>query len=315
MIPFIQSEAERRRLLGRYRAYLETERSVSPNTVRNYTKAVGDFLDFLGEEGTATLDDVDREMLRRYVSALTEREGLKSPSVAGRLSALRSFYRYLVQEDLAAYNPVARLALPKLPKRLPQFLSKEEAERLVEAPDTATPVGQRDRAMLELFYATGMRVSELGGLDVGRVDLDTREVRVWGKGSKERVVLMGVPAAEALRRYLREGRKALRGPSGVGALFVNQQGKGLSVRAVQVAIARHARAAGLDKEVHPHMLRHSFATHLLDGGSDLRTVQELLGHASLTSTQIYTHVTQAKARRVYLDAHPRARKKRGGEGS
>lgn len=315
MIPFIQSEAERRRLLGRYRAYLETERSVSPNTVRNYTKAVGDFLDFLGEEGTATLDDVDREMLRRYVSALTEREGLKSPSVAGRLSALRSFYRYLVQEDLAAYNPVARLALPKLPKRLPQFLSKEEAERLVEAPDTATPVGQRDRAMLELFYATGMRVSELVGLDVGSVDLDTREVRVWGKGSKERVVLMGVPAAEALRRYLREGREALRGPSGVGALFVNQQGKGLSVRAVQVAIARHARAAGLDKEVHPHMLRHSFATHLLDGGSDLRTVQELLGHASLTSTQIYTHVTQAQARRVYLDAHPRARKKRGGEGS
>ena len=315
MIPFIQSEAERRRLLGRYRAYLETERSVSPNTVRNYTKAVGDFLDFLGEEGTATLDDVDREMLRRYVSALTEREGLKSPSVAGRLSALRSFYRYLVQEDLAAYNPVARLALPKLPKRLPQFLSKEEAERLVEAPDTATPVGQRDRAMLELFYATGMRVSELVGLDVGSVDLDTREVRVWGKGSKERVVLMGVPAAEALRRYLREGRKALRGSSGVGALFVNQQGKRLSVRAVQVAIARHARAAGLDKEVHPHMLRHSFATHLLDGGSDLRTVQELLGHASLTSTQIYTHVTQAQARRVYLDAHPRARKKRGGEGS
>lgn len=315
MIPFIQSEAERRRLLGRYRAYLETERSVSPNTVRNYTKAVGDFLDFLGEEGTATLDDVDREMLRRYVSALTEREGLKSPSVAGRLSALRSFYRYLVQEDLAAYNPVARLALPKLPKRLPQFLSKEEAERLVEAPDTATPVGQRDRAMLELFYATGMRVSELVGLDVGSVDLDTREVRVWGKGSKERVVLMGVPAAEALRGYLREGRKALRGPSGVGALFVNQQGKRLSVRAVQVAIARHARAAGLDKEVHPHMLRHSFATHLLDGGSDLRTVQELLGHASLTSTQIYTHVTQAQARRVYLDAHPRARKKRGGEGS
>ncbi|MDY6907517.1 MAG: tyrosine recombinase XerC [Chloroflexota bacterium] len=315
MIPFIQSEGERRRLLGRYRAYLETERSVSPNTVRNYTKAVGDFLDFLGEEGTATLDDVDREMLRRYVSALTERGGLKSPSVAGRLSALRSFYRYLVQEDLAAYNPVARLALPKLPKRLPQFLSKEEAERLVEAPDTATPVGQRDRAMLELFYATGMRVSELVGLDVGSVDLDTREVRVWGKGSKERVVLMGVPAAEALRRYLREGREALRGPSGVGALFVNQQGKRLSVRAVQVAIARHARAAGLDKEVHPHMLRHSFATHLLDGGSDLRTVQELLGHASLTSTQIYTHVTQAQARRVYLDAHPRARKKRGGEGS
>jgi len=312
MIPFIQDGESRDRLLWSYVRYLEVERHASPYTVRNYNKAVAEFLDFLGAENVVTLDDVDRHLLRRYVAGLLDGEWGKpkgKASVAGRLSALRSFYRYLIQEDLAAYNPVTTVSLPKQPKRLPDFLSSDEVKLLLDAPDTSTPQGQRDRAILELLYASGLRVSEIVGLDVGNVNLETRDIRVWGKGSKERMVLMGMPAASALDLYLRYGRMQLMGKSRTEALFLSRDGKRLSERTIQMAISGYAIKAGLDKKVHPHMLRHSFATHLLDGGADLRVVQELLGHVNLTSTQIYTHVTQSQARKVYLAAHPRAREK------
>jgi integrase/recombinase XerC len=190
---------------------------------------------------------------------------------------------------------------------LPTFLTIEEMVRLLEAPDLSTPEGQRDRALLELLYASGLRLSELVQLDLGQVNLDTREIRVWGKGAKERVVLMGKPAAEALTTYLSQGRPGLLGKKKSPALFLNRYGGRLTERRVQQVLDKYASKAGIVKKVHPHMLRHTFATHLLDGGADLRVVQELLGHARLSSTEIYTHVTHSQARKVYLSAHPMAK--------
>ena len=304
MMPFIQS---RERLLYNYVRYLEAERHASPYTVRNYTHDLRHFLEFLNAQKVATLEEVDRHLLRRYIASLQEK-GFEKASVARKMSALRSFYRYLMQENIISANPLLTVSSPKLEKRLPAFLSNDEVTRLLEAPDSATPQGQRDRAMLELFYASGLRVSEMARLDLSNIDLEAREIRVWGKGSKERMVLMGQPAAFALGLYIREGRRQLLGKSRSEALFINRYGKRLSERSLQKIISRYAVKAGLDKRVFPHMLRHSFATHLLDGGADLRVVQELLGHANLTSTQIYTHLTQTQARKVYLAAHPRARK-------
>ena len=302
-----QSTKGTERLLQGYVSYLTAERHASSYTVRNYTHDLGHFLDFLNQENVISLRDVDRFLLRHYIKSLLE-QGFDKASVAGKLSALRSFYRYLMQENIVSSNPLITVSSPKLDRRLPSFLSADEVKLLLDRVDNSTPLGQRDKAMLELLYAAGLRVSEMVSLDVGSVNLETREIRVWGKGSKERVALMGEPAAAALDRYLGDGRRQLVGNSRTEALFVNRYGKRLSERAVQTAIRRYAIEAGLDKKVHPHMLRHSFATHLLDGGADLRVVQELLGHANLSTTQIYTHVTQAQARKVYLAAHPRAKK-------
>jgi integrase/recombinase XerC len=206
-------------------------------------------------------------------------------------------------------SPVATTSSPKLDKRLPSFLTIEEVKRLLEAPDLSTPQGQRDRALLELLYASGLRVSELAQLNLEQVNLDTHEIRVWGKGAKERVVLMGEPAAKALTTYLSQGRPSLLGKKRSSALFVNRYGGRLPERRIQIILGKYASSAGIDKKVHPHLLRHTFATHLLDGGADLRVVQELLGHADLSSTQIYTHVTKSQAKKVYLSAHPMARQK------
>lgn len=307
MIPFIQSREGRERLLHGYVRYLEVERHASPYTLRNYTHDLRHFLEFLNAQKVVSLEEVDRHLLRRYIASLQE-AGLGKASVACKMSALRTFFRYLVQEKIISANPLLAVSSPKLDKRLPSFLSNEEVTRLLQTPDAVTPQGQRDRGILELFYASGLRVSEMASLDLSNVDLEAREIRVWGKGSKERVVLMGQPAASAIKLYLGEGRKKLLDKSRGEALFINRYGKRLSERSLQKIISSYAVKAGLDKRVHPHMLRHSFATHLLDGGADLRVVQELLGHAKLTTTQIYTHVTQSQARKVYLAAHPRARK-------
>lgn len=307
MIPLIQSRESIEKLVHNYIRYLEVERQASPYTVRNYTHDLRHFLDFLNAENVATLEEVDRYLLRRYIATLQE-QGFEKSSVSRKLSALRSFYGYLMQQNFISSNPLLTVSSPKLEKRLPSFLSSNEVAQLLETPDTITPQGQRDRAMLELLYASGLRVSEVVGLDLVSVNIEAREIRVWGKGAKERMVLIGKPAASALNMYLGEGRRRLLGNSRTEALFINRYGKRLSGRSLQKAISRYALAAGLDKRVFPHMVRHSFATHLLDGGADLRVVQELLGHANLSTTQIYTHVTQSQARKVYLAAHPRAKK-------
>jgi len=302
------------RPFDRYMRYLQAERNVSPYTVRNYTtdllgsKRIKGFFAFLTERGVSSLNKVDRSLLRDYLAYLVEQDIVKA-SIARKLSAIRSFYRYLLREGTLETSPLEKASSPKLDKRLPSFLTIEEAKQLIEAPDLSTPQGQRDRALLELLYAAGLRVSELAQLDLEQVNLDTLEIRVWGKGSKERMVLIGKPAARALEAYLSQGRPKLLGEKRSNALFLNRYGGRLRERRVQRILGKYAKIAGIEKRVHPHMLRHTFATHLLDGGADLRVVQELLGHANLSSTQIYTHVTQSRAREVYLSAHPMAQKK------
>lgn len=295
-------------VFDRYINYLEAERNVSPYTVRNYTADLMGFFDFLRAKDISSLREVDRLAVRDYLAYLMKK-GFVKTSIARKLSAIRSFYRYLLQEGLVDTSPVATTSSPKLDKRLPSFLTLEEVRRLLEAPDLSTPQGQRDHALLELLYAAGLRVSELVGLNLEQISLDARELRVWGKGSKERIVLMGKPAAEALATYIDEGRVKLLGGKRNVALLVNRYGGRLNERRVQIILGKYARVAGIDKRVHPHMLRHTFATHMLDGGADLRVVQELLGHAALSSTQIYTHVTKSQAKKVYLSAHPMAQQR------
>jgi len=295
-------------VFNKYINYLEAERNMSAYTVRNYTTDLLDFFGFLRAKDISSLKEVDRLTLRDYLSHLMK-QGLVKASIARKLSAIRSFYRYLLQEGMISTSPVATTSSPKLDKRLPSFLTLEEVKQLLEAPDLSTPQGQRDRALLELLYASGLRVSELAQLNLEQVNLDTHEIRVWGKGAKERVVLMGEPAAKALTTYLSQGRPSLLGKKRSSALFVNRYGGRLPERRIQIILGKYASSAGIDKKVHPHLLRHTFATHLLDGGADLRVVQELLGHADLSSTQIYTHVTKSQAKKVYLSAHPMARQK------
>ncbi len=295
-------------VFNKYINYLEAEKRASRYTVRNYTTDLLGFFDFLKTKEISSLKEVDRHVLRDYLSHLME-QGIVKASIARKLSAIRSFYRYLLREGMVTTNPVASTSSPKLDKRLPSFLTPEEMVRLLQTSDLSTPQGLRDRALMELLYASGLRVSELVSLDVEQVNFDTYEIRVWGKGSKERVVLMGKPAATALMTYLSQGRPNLLGDKRSSALFVNRYGGRLIERRVQRLLQKYASLAGINKRVYPHLLRHTFATHLLDGGAGLRVVQELLGHASLSSTQIYTHVTKSQAKKVYLSAHPMAREK------
>ena len=310
MIPFIQDEKNVAVLLNDFKRYLEIERHASQYTLRNYLHDLRHFINYAVKENIATLEDVDIHLLRRYIASLLE-EGYEKSSIARKLSALRSFYSYLIQVNIIAKNPLLTISSPKLTKRLPAFLSSDEVNKLIMTPDISTPLGMRDKAMLELLYASGLRVSEIASLDIVNVNLEEREVRVLGKGSKERITLMGKPAVNAIDCYLREGRPKLIGQRSTDALFLNRYGRRLSKRSIQQTLSRYATAAGFTKRVFPHMIRHSFATHLLDGGADLRVVQELLGHVSLSTTQIYTHVTQTQARKVYLASHPRAKKREG----
>jgi len=302
--------------LNRYVNYLEAERGLSPYTVRNYTMdlignyargAEKGFFQFLRAKQVSSLDEVDKQVMRDYMSWLMS-QGVVKSSIARKLSAIRSFYRYLVREQMVPANPLEKASSPKLDRRLPSFLTIAEMVRLLEAPDRTTPQGLRDRALLELLYAAGLRVSELESLNLEQLNIETNEIRVWGKGSKERMVLIGEPAAHALSNYLTHSRPTLLSKKKANAVFLNQYGGRLPARRIQKILDKCARKAGLEKKVHPHVLRHTFATHLLDGGADLRVVQELLGHAQLATTQIYTHVSQSQARKIYQSAHPMARK-------
>ncbi len=297
--------------LNKFITYLIAEKNVSPYTVRNYRREIEQFLGFLKEQGIDSWDEVDRHILRRYLAWL-QAQGYAKASITRRISELRSFCRYLVREGILEVNPIRAISSPRVPKRLPNYLELEEVEALLAAPDPTSPQGLRDRAILEVLYASGLRVSELVSLNLRNVNLYRGEIRVWGKGAKERVALLGGPACRALKRYIQDGRpKLLRENKPTNALFLNRSGGRLSTRSVSNILDKYAKLAGLERRVTPHVIRHTFATHLLDGGADLRTVQELLGHADLTSTQIYTHVSQARAREVYRKAHPRAREHEG----
>jgi len=284
--------------------YLAVERGASAHTLRGYRTDLADCAAFLAARRLPTLLEADARTLRAWLADLHGR-GLAKSSVARRLAALRSFYRFLIRRGVARANPARELHAPKLPKRLPAYLPIDESEALLRvgaAPPA--PATARDRAVLEVLYATGVRVAELAGLDVEDADLREGAVRVTGKGGKERIVPMGRKAVEALQAYLQQGQQG--GARASGPLFLNGRGGRLTVRSVHRIVRARARAAGLARRVSPHTLRHTFATHLLDAGADLRLIQELLGHARLGTTQKYTHVSADRLMRVYDAAHPRA---------
>ena len=284
-------------------------RNASPGTLVEYRRNATEFLAFLAERGVDWRSP-DRATVRSYLATLADRD-LAATSVAGRLAAIRSLYRHALRHGRIETDPLAGVRAPRRPSRLPRVLSVDEAEELVTAPrrlpSRDEALGRRDEAMLELLYATGMRVSELAALTVERVDLRHRKLRVIGKGNKERQLLFGAPAATALRGYLATARPVLAARGNGGrAVFLNAHGAPLSARGARLIIGRWVEAVGAPSRTSPHTLRHSFATHLLEGGADLRVVQELLGHANLQTTQIYTHLSDAALRSAYRDAHPRA---------
>jgi integrase/recombinase XerC len=292
----------------RWAAHLSSERRGSPHTSRAYLNDLAQYAAYLDELGLPLVPS-SAAAVRGFLARASARCG---PASLGRkLSALRSFYRYLVREGLAPANPARGVASPRRPKKLPSVLPEDETAALVEAPRSAGALDLRDRAFLELLYASGLRVSELAALDLPDLDLSEGLVRVLGKRRKERLVPVGAPARAALQRWLEEGRPVLargpRGASGGQALFLNHRGGRLSVRSVARRLDRAVLAGGLPRHVHPHVLRHCFATHLLGNGADLRVIQELLGHASLSTTQRYTHVDWKRLAEVYDRAHPRSR--------
>ena len=298
-------ERQWRALIDRFELYLAADRGLAPLTVRNYKTDVEPLHDYMQGRGIVDLKALDRNSLRGYLAWLGEL-GYVRASIVRKLSALRTLLKWLLSTGLIERDPMPKRGVMKLEQRLPRFLSRDEAARLVQAPDMSNALGPRDRALLELVYGGGLRVSEARDLDVPAVDLNAREVRVVGKGSKQRVVLIGEVARDALGLYLSEVRPKLANHLSANALFLNRFGGRLSQRSIQEKVRKYASAVGLGSGVHTHTLRHSFATHLLEGGADLRVVQELLGHASPATTQIYTHVTAANARSVYMGAHPRA---------
>jgi len=293
-------EAYAEKLLQAYLRFLQAERNLSPYTLRNYESDLRSFFRYAQDAGRE-ICDVDRYLLRGYLAGLREKK-ISPGSIVRKVSSIRSFYRFLVRQGYIEHDPLAGVHSPKKGRRLPGVLSPRQVLAILGAVEGDSPKALRDRAILELLYAAGVRLSELVALDTSDIDIGEQEVRVVGKGNKERIALMGRAAADALQRYLREGRPTLVQRSHERALFLNKQGDRLSARAVQIMVRRCALKAGLDERVFPHLLRHTFATHMLDGGADLRVVQELLGHASVGSTQIYTHVSEAEKRRVYDDA-------------
>ena len=287
-----------------YLDYLAIERGSSSNTVEAYGRDLDRYLAFLADAGITRPEDVTRAAIEDHIAALTG-VGLAPTSVERAVSAIKGFHRFMVADQITANHPTADLPLPAKPKHLPDVLSIEQARALLEQTFRETATDQRDRAILEVLYGCGLRVSELCGLDQREVYLDDEMLRVFGKGSKERVVPIMGSAAEALGDYLVRWRPQLVGKRLSGAVFLNARGGRISRQSVHSICERYGRLAGIEG-LHPHTLRHSFATHMLEGGADLRIVQEILGHANIATTQLYTHVDRTHVRMAYLAAHPRA---------
>ncbi len=288
--------------------YLQIEKNASPLTVENYKKDVEGFARFLEAEAVA-FNEVDYPAIRVYLSQLHQAQ-LSRKTISRKLSCMRSFYRFLEREGIISSNPFLTVTLPKGDKPIPEFFYEEELKPLFSASDLTHPLGQRNQALIEILYGTGIRVSECTRIECADIDFSLTTVLVHGKGRKERYVPFGSFASEALRRYMEDGRQQLMSRSGAAAdrLFLNSKGGALTARGVRMILDKLVKEAALTVDIHPHKLRHSFATHLLNNGADLRSVQELLGHEHLSSTQIYTHVTKDRLRNVYMNSHPRANK-------
>lgn len=294
-----------RDLIHQYIHYLSVEKNASPHTCRGYQNDLEEFENFLrsaglflSPSGKVEIEKIDRLAIRRYLSFLHRKN--KKSSIARKISTLRSFFKYLVKEQTVTSNPAKSVATPKVDKPLPTTLTVDEAFRLMESPSEINR--SRDRAILELLYSSGIRVGELVGLNVNQLDLDLGIVKVMGKGKKERIVPVGSKAVEALKVYL--GERGVLG--GEAPLFINRKGGRLTDRSVGRLTKKYSKQSGIFRNVSPHSLRHSFATHLLDAGADIREIQEMLGHASLSTTQRYTHLSMGKLMEVYDKAHPRS---------
>lgn len=298
--------------LAAFKLYLEGEKQASSCTVNAYRVDIEQFAAFVAERvgPEAGPADVDAWVIRRFLGWMNQL-GRKKTSINRKLASLKAFYRFLLREGVVESSPVAQLSGLRKEKRLPRYLIYDEVKKLLSLPPS-TPLGLRDRAILETLYASGIRVSELVGLTLSSLDLEAGYARVLGKGRRERIVPLGSHAVKALRDYLSHGRPRLairRNPPETTALFLNYCGGCLTTRGVRERLSHYVDKAALTAGISPHTLRHCFATHLLERGADLRVVQELLGHAQLTTTQIYTHLSQSKLREVYHQAHPRAYKK------
>lgn len=279
--------------------YQAVERGAAAHTLRSYKNDLDQFRRFLAARNVRSVEQVDAKLLRQYLASLYTR-GLARASIARKLAAIRSWLAFLTRRGRLAKNPAREVGAPRLPKKLASFLPVDEVHALLDRPGAQSVEGRRDRAILELLYATGARVAELCGLDLADLDRSQGTIQVWGKGGKERVIPVGDPALRSLDAYL-----ALRGKQD-GPLFQNHRGARLTVRSVHRIVKAGARAAGLTRRVTPHTLRHTFATHMLDSGADLRLIQDLLGHSRLSTTQRYTHVSADHLMKVYDAAHPRA---------
>jgi len=284
------------RYVEKFVRYLDIEKNYSRHTIINYSLDLADFKKFLGD---SAIEAVDYLTLRKYLAVL-KGKNLSARTIARHLSVLRSFFKFLTREGYLKNNPTLSISTPKQEKRLPSFLTEEEIIRLIESALPKDERGSRDKAILETFYSTGIRISELVELDIPDIDFIGGIIKVMGKGKKERIVPIGEQAIAAIRVYLDKRKKQ------ADTLFLNKSGQRITTRGVRYIVKKYIRIASIKQGVSPHTLRHSFATHLLNRGADLRSVQELLGHANLSTTQIYTHLTTERLRDVYHKAHPRA---------
>jgi len=299
-------------LIGSFESYLVHERGVSPHTHKNYMVDLTQFAGFLRERcpeiaasGAMRLGELDANIIREYLSKMIGTHS--ASSMARKLAALRTFFQFCVRKGMITVNPAREVATPKVPKRIPKFLTVDEVFALLDSPSDEDVLGARDKAIMELLYASGIRVGELVELNVDGIDLVQKQVRVLGKGRKERIVPMGDKACNAIQRYLDLRSTLICEGTGEQALFVNRRGGRLTARSVERMMNKYIRKCGLQKKVTPHVLRHTFATHLLGSGADMRGIQELLGHASLSTTQKYTHVGIENIMEAYDKAHPKAR--------
>ncbi|MGB0743767.1 MAG: site-specific tyrosine recombinase XerD [Opitutales bacterium] len=287
--------------------WLELERGLSANTIEAYTRDIVQCALFMKAQGAADWCAVDSALVSQWTAELSRKDFART-SQSRKLSAVRMLAHHLVSENVRKDDFTELASSPKLSRTLPEVLSPEEVTRLLEAPSVSTPYGLRDRAILELFYSSGLRVSELCGLLLQSVDLDEGYVRVFGKGSKERIAPIGTAAVKAVKDYLSGGRARFVKAKTGSELFLSQQGRAISRKMVWVMIKEHARKVGIKKPIKPHLLRHSFATHLLEGGADLRAIQEMLGHADISTTQIYTSVQSSRLAEEHALHHPRAKR-------
>lgn len=290
--------------LSEFLKYIDLEKNYSNYTLINYKDDLSFYLDFLNKESIDVLDS-DYKVIRNYLSYMYNKK-YTSKTISRHISSLRSFYKYMLKENYIVKNPMTLISNPKQESKLPHFLYYNELETILNIPDKSTPLGQRDSVILELLYSTGIRVSELVNIKLKDINLSTRKIRILGKGNKERIVLYGEYLKNLLDIYLNDGREKLV-KNNQEYLVLNKNGSGLTTRGVRVIIDNILKKGEIDFHISPHVLRHTFATHMLDSGADLKSVQELLGHENLSTTQIYTHVSNERLRKVYLSTHPRAK--------